>query len=788
MKRGIGERCTGFYSGDGNLAFCERVVSGNAANPGGVTLYKHKLHGACSCGVQHGPALAGNSPRKAPRKAATSKPKKVHATHEKAIEASLWGLRQPERNKAGEVVEEGDPSWHEVARWTYRDAAGIAAMMMMRAENSEGRKEYRPIGKIDSGWITGDPPGKLPLYGLDRIAADPNSTVCVVEGEKSADALNRAGILATTASHGAGKADMSDWGPLAGRHVVIWPDHDQPGEAHVRSVLEQLARLEPTPTVKVIRPPNMPPKGDAADFMEAGRAADEVRQLINEAPVEVLPVAHGKEQEKEEEEKPNEAIDDPHRLARIFLESGRLDGELTARFHRDEWWLWGGGAYRKSQASEIRADLTRTAKQEFDRANLDEIEEWKTGGQKGKRPTVRKVTGAVASNMANAAISAAILPSHEGMPMWIGGDCPFDLKTALPTRSGIIDLAGAEGPVLAHPCTPKMFTSWCLPYDYDIDAAAPDEWFGFLESVWPDDPESVSALQEWFGYCLTTDCSQQKIAFFCGPTRSGKGTIGRVLKALIGGDANVAGPTIASFATNFGLEPLIGKPLAIVDDARFGSKTDIACVVERLLTISGEGTLTIDRKHIGAWTGTLPTRLVLMSNETPRLADASSALAGRFLIFRTTRSFYGDEDTKLESRLRGELAGILLWAIEGWRRLRERGHFVQPDSGQELVEEMRELSSPVAAFIREECQRAPGLEVLVSEIYSRYQSWCDLNGKKVASDLQTFARDLRAVVPDLKTVQRREFDRARCYLGISLRPSTAASRHALSRVSSHCGS
>lgn len=51
-----------------------------------------------------------------------------------------------------------------------------------------------------------------------------------------------------------------------------------------------------------------------------------------------------------------------------------------------------------------------------------------------------------------------------------------------------------------------------------------------------------------------------------GPKRSGKGTIARVLTRLIG-NGNVSGPTTSSLAGPFGLQPLIGKTLAIVSDA-----------------------------------------------------------------------------------------------------------------------------------------------------------------------------------------------------------------------------
>ena len=87
-----------------------------------------------------------------------------------------------------------------------------------------------------------------------------------------------------------------------------------------------------------------------------------------------------------------------------------------------------------------------------------------------------------------------------------------------------------------------------------------------------------------------------------GPPRSGKGAVAQVLSALVGRN-NVVGPTMASLSQNFGLEPLIGKALAIIGDARIGGRTDQAAIAERLLSISGEDTQTIDRKFRPAWTG-----------------------------------------------------------------------------------------------------------------------------------------------------------------------------------------
>jgi putative DNA primase/helicase len=169
------------------------------------------------------------------------------------------------------------------------------------------------------------------------------------------------------------------------------------------------------------------------------------------------------------------------------------------------------------------------------------------------------------------------------------------------------------------------------------------------------------------------------------------------------------------------LAPLIGKPLAIIGDARLSARSDRAVVTERLLSISGEDTLSCNRKNTAHWTGKLPTRLVIQSNETPWLTDSSLALAGRFLILHTTESFEGREDRALETRLMAELPSILNWAIAGWKRLKARGAFIQPESGKAMVEELRELSSRISTFLADACEtnpsgscRATGGEVVYS--------------------------------------------------------------------------
>ncbi|MCC6680722.1 MAG: hypothetical protein IT445_07450 [Phycisphaeraceae bacterium] len=354
------------------------------------------------------------------------------------------------------------------------------------------------------------------------------------------------------------------------------------------------------------------------------------------------------------------------------------------------------------------------------------------------------------------------LPATTVSPSWLG-DASNQPAAAdvLPCKSSLLHL-----PTMRHMTpTPRFFTVNALNYDPDPNAGLPEQWIDFLQTLFDDDMESWDLLQDWFGYCLTGDTSQQKMLLLVGPKRSGKGTIGRVLTHLVG-TGNVCGPTTTSLAGNFGLQPLIGTSLAVISDARF-SGDSIHAVVERLLCISGEDTLTVDRKHMTSVTMKLPTRFVFLSNELPRLNDASGALAGRFMILRLTQSFYGREDKALTAKLLTELPGILNWAIEGWRRLRQRGHFVQPSSVEDAVRDMEDLSSPVGAFVRERCETGPGKRTWVDDLYGAWKAWCEQEGRSMVTTKQTFGRDLSAAVPGV--TRRRGTGMTAFYEGIGLK-------------------
>lgn len=122
---------------------------------------------------------------------------------------------------------------------------------------------------------------RLALYHLPELPEADLVIVC--EGEKATDAARSLGFVATTPPNGADSPHLADWSVLAGKMVILWPDNDEPGEDFAMAVHAILDALDPRPTIKLLRPDGVPPKGDAADFVAEGRTAKEVRRLIEEA-------------------------------------------------------------------------------------------------------------------------------------------------------------------------------------------------------------------------------------------------------------------------------------------------------------------------------------------------------------------------------------------------------------------------------------------------------------------------------------------------------------------------
>jgi putative DNA primase/helicase len=449
------------------------------------------------------------------------------------------------------------------------------------------------------------------------------------------------------------------------------------------------------------------------------------------------------------------AEDDPHRLARLYLANFQHKDGPTLRYWGGEFAVWREGAYDRLTDDEIRNDITAHVEREFAKLHAARIRVYELNAAKGdtsadnkKLPMKAKVSRGLVLDVIQALKSECGLPSSLNPPCWLCDGPPAAEMIA--TRSQLVHLpAFVNGQAEAiAPATPKFFTFNRVGFDFEADAPEPRQWLAFLANLWPNDAQSIACLQEWFGYLLTPDTRLHKMLLVIGPPRAGKGTIARVLRALVGA-SNVASPTLGHLAQPFGLADLVGKPVAMIADVRLSGRQDAVAITEELLSITGEDDRTVNRKHISALSTKLTTRFVLLSNQMPELGDASGALLSRFSILRLTRSFAGCEDTELLDKLLTELPGILRWAIAGWARLNQTGRFTIPESAAELSDEAEGIISPIRVFIRERIEIAEDGFVETGELYTAWVEWCKRRGRERIEHREGFIAKLRAALPTI---------------------------------------
>ncbi|MFD0435588.1 DNA primase family protein [Streptomyces chartreusis] len=417
------------------------------------------------------------------------------------------------------------------------------------------------------------------------------------------------------------------------------------------------------------------------------------------------------------------------------------DGRLVCRRWRSSWMHWTGTCWREMDDAQMRAAmytrLEHAVYMTLGKDNKPERHDW--------APTKQKI-----GNLLDALGAITLLPTDTDAPAWIDdqGDTGQDHGPIVACENGLLRIR--DRALLPH--GPGFFNLVSVPFAYNPAASAPT-WEAFLAQIWPDAPDAIAALQEWFGYVLSGRTDQQKILLMVGPSRSGKGTIARVLKMLVGKE-NLAGPTLAGLGTNFGLSTLVGKPLAVISDARL-SGNDNSQVVERLLTISGEDTIDIDRKYRQPWTGKLPTRLMILSNELPHFGDSSGVIARRFILLNMTVSWLGKEDPSLTDKLIAEMPGIINWALDGLARLQRTGRITEPASSRDAITTMQDTASPTSAFLRERCTTGPACSVPVDALWETWREWAEDNGVRPGTK-QVFGRNLLSVVPQLNRTRPRD--------------------------------
>lgn len=176
--------------------------------------------------------------------------------------------KEAARRLSGFMLEKG---FQPIALHAYTDEQGKPIFWRIRMKHADtGEKWIRPLKTNGHGFQLSEPiftDGK-PLYRLHDLAQNQELPVWYVEGEICADTLEMFGVLATTGG-GASSDDKTNFSPLKGRTVTIWPDNDRAGIEHSERVALKLRDIGCDVETIDVRALGLPEKGDCVDWLAA---------------------------------------------------------------------------------------------------------------------------------------------------------------------------------------------------------------------------------------------------------------------------------------------------------------------------------------------------------------------------------------------------------------------------------------------------------------------------------------------------------------------------------------
>lgn len=290
-------------------------------------------------------------------------------------------------------------------------------------------------------------------------------------------------------------------------------------------------------------------------------------------------------------------------------------------------------------------------------------------------------------------------------------------------KNGLFDLEKWE--LIEH--DPEILSIAQIQARYDPEAKCPviTQYFKDCELT----EQSINVLEEFSGYCLTTDVKLQKAVMLYGNGSNGKSVFINLLKTVLGKDF-VSGESLQNLETDkYRVANLYGKRLNAFPDL----KDSPLQTNEVFNTLTGNDLeLTGERKYQHAFNFKPTVKLLFSANKIPFAYSDNYAYYRRWILIEFPRTFEKDE---INERLLEELttedekSGFINLMLEGLKRLLQNRKFSY-DLGVDEIEKQYILHSDNVTVFEEQCLRdCSGNEEPTEKslVYNFYVAWCKEN-------------------------------------------------------------
>ena len=289
--------------------------------------------------------------------------------------------------------------------------------------------------------------------------------------------------------------------------------------------------------------------------------------------------------------------------------------------------------------------------------------------------------------------------------------------------------------------TNKEFCTNRLPIAYNADAPKPERWLQFLDELLYE--EDIKTFQEFMGYVLIPTTKAQVMLMLIGNGGEGKSRVGVVCRNILGDNMNICSVNKLSY-DRFSLADQEGKLLMIDDDMNMEALSDTGKLKE---VITMEGKMDLERKGKQSYQGILYVRIMVFGNGVlSALYDKSDGFYRRQIAIRVKdKAENRIDDRSLSEKLALETEGIVLWCLEGLKRLADNGfHFTISDRTKNNQTEMRKDEDSIMDFFESEGYIKFDEKAIATtkELYEAYVMWGEDNLIKVRSET-SFSKELK---------------------------------------------
>lgn len=646
------------------------------------------------------------------------------------------------------------PPQRVVATYRYTDEQGTVLYRVLRWGPQKTFVQNPPDGK--GGWITGkgcmDGVRRVP-YWLNEWLWHSDRTLFIAEGEKDVDRLRSLGLLATCNVAGAGnwlpvdKENAAEFvAHFRGRTVIVLPHNDDAGRSHADDIVRSL--LPVAAEIKVVELPELPPKGDVSDWLDAGGDKDALLALIEAAvPMREMPATGPARNvvplrpkpagpQDDDQEPPEGALDlfghplnDIGNAKRLIAQHGAALRYVVSI----GWHIWDGKRYAHDPATVAARRLSHATAREmltyaFDLpSRTKEQEERKKGLMKfaiGSGNTA-KINGMLAQAEPYLAVTTDDLDRDP----WL-----------LNCSNGTLDLRTKQ----LRPHSQDDLITKVSPVAYDPNAACPT-WERIIMEIFNGDNDMVDYVQRSLGYCLTGLTREQVVFILHGAGSNGKSLMLEIVAEILG-DYAAQCPSDTFVESHKG--GAIPNDIARLVGARFVSVVETEQdrkLAEGLVKQATGGDRMTARFLRQEFFEFIPKfKLAMATNHKPRVRGTDNAIWRRIRLWPYLVVFADAEgakdgqpvkDLSLKETLMKELEGIFRWLVDGCKNWQEHGLTKAPDAVMEATTEYRESQDATAGFVAECCHVSPGLHVKVGPLYKVYRNWCERSGETAMSSV-----------------------------------------------------